>query len=233
MNIVDKKVENSSCIVSRNIPVYKVKVSKFSGDVRDYRKFKEQFQRYVHPLFCPSYLPFVLQSHLTNEIVEELDSINNNIDQIWDQLDNIYSTQKLIDAILLDISQIQEGGKINILKLIRTIENAYSDLMSVNRQGELENEFVISFIERKLPSVIRSEWIKIATQQEECNSKLKFSRLLKLLQSWRVRLKLDAALTGKVLLDNLQDYNKCRIHRNEDHPIWVCREFRRKGHWKD
>ena len=164
LNDVDEKeVENSSCIVSRNIPVYKVKVSKFSGDVWDYHKFKEQFQRYVHPLFCPSYLPFVLQSHLTNEIIEELDFINNNIHQIWYRLDNIYSTQKLIDAILLDISQIQEGGKINILKMTRTIENAYRELMSVNWQGELENEeFVIWFIERKLPSVIRSEWIKIA-----------------------------------------------------------------------
>ena len=96
-SVDQKKVENSSCIISRNILVYKVKVSKFSGDVRDYRKFKEQFQRYVHPLFCPSYLPFVLQSHLTNEIIAELDFINNSIDQIWDQLDNIYSTQKFID----------------------------------------------------------------------------------------------------------------------------------------
>ena len=63
-NDVDqKRVENSSGILSRNIPVYKVKVSKFVSK-------------------------FVLQSHLTNEIIEELDFINNNIHQIWDQLDN-------------------------------------------------------------------------------------------------------------------------------------------------
>ena len=227
-----------------SIQLERIKLDPFKGDIRKYPKFKEQFEKYVKPLCRPSQLPFVLKSYLDDEVKEEVDNSDDDIATLWKRLDTKYGNSgRLVDTILADISKIPRGDGKNTLLMIKTVEKAYRDLSRMDRCGEMENGTILSLIEKKLPDEIRCEWIKIvASQEEDDDPSQKFKLLLELLQNWKVRLEYDQALIRKVTekksvsnhatahTDRSKKIQKerCWIHSNENHPIWVCNVFKKK-----
>ena len=229
-----------------NVQLERIKLEQFNGDIRKYPKFKEQFELYVKPLCRASQLPFILRSYLTDDVKEEVDNLDDNLDTLWRRLDKKYGNcGKLVDAILADLSRIPKGDGKQTLQLIKTVERAYRDLARMGRSSEMQNGTIIAMIERKLPEEIRFEWIKIVADLEgEEESEEKFKLLFDLLENWKVRLEYDQALIRKVPekksvthhasaktsqeREPRQEKERCWIHTQENHPIWVCNTFKGK-----
>ena len=60
------------------IRLEKLKFYSFNGNLRKYRRFKEQFLQHVKLLYKPDEEAFVLRSYLTDEIKEEVDGLGGH-----------------------------------------------------------------------------------------------------------------------------------------------------------
>ena len=132
-----------------SVQLERIKLDKFDGDIRKYPKFREQFELYVKPLCTPSQLPFVLRSHLSEEVREEVDNIDDNLDMLWTRLDKKYGNcGKQVYAILDDISRAPKGDGKSTLAMISIVEKAYRDLSRMGRASKMHNGTILSLIEK-------------------------------------------------------------------------------------
>ena len=229
--------------MSSSVQLERIKLEKFNGDIRKYPKFKEQFELYVKPLCTSEQLPFVLKSHLIEEVREEVDNVDDDLGTLWSRLDKRYGNYgKLVDAILSDISKAPKGDGRSTITMINTVERAYRDLSRMGRASEMRNGTIISMIERKLPDEIRFEWVKIVAEKTESDADEKFPLLLELLRSWKamieydqdtIRKPADRKSVSNFATGTPQKHqsggNTCWIHTSEKHPIWVCQSFKTKS----
>ena len=222
-----------------SVQLERIKLDKFDGDIRKYPKFREQFEHYVKPLCTSSQLPFVLRSHLSDTVREEVDNTDDNLDTLWTRLDKKYGNRgKQLDAILADISKAPKGDGKSTLQMIMIVEKANRDLSRMGRESEMHNGTVLAMIEKKLPDEIRFEWIQAIAEKEDADSDIKVPMMLKMLEKWRVMIEYDHAAIRKVpekkaLLhhatkptDRRKEKENCWIHAAEKHPIWVCQAFK-------
>jgi hypothetical protein len=179
---------------SSTLQLERIKLEKFNGDIRKYPKFKEQFELYIKPICTASQLPFILKSHLSEEVQEEVDNIDDNLDTLWARLNKKYGNRsKLVDTILADIAKAPRGDSRNTLAMIKVVEKAYRDLTRMGRRSEMENGTILSMIEKKLPEEIRFEWIKCIADEEDDKSESRFQLMLELLQKWAIRIEYESS----------------------------------------
>ena len=145
----DAHNEDTSFAPSCPIKLERIKIETFDGNMREYTKFKEQFQKHIAP-YCPSsQVAFILKSHLSKDVKREVDELEESIDVIWERLDQKYGCKSKQVAMIIDeIEQIPRNNEKSALRLINTIEWAHRDLKRMGRAGEMENEAIISMIEK-------------------------------------------------------------------------------------
>ena len=86
--------------------------------MRRYPRFKEDFNNHIKPLCDVKQLPFVIKSHLCQELRDDMDSLGDDmhslgddINDIWARLDRKCGDQsRLIDVILSDVKNIDYCG---------------------------------------------------------------------------------------------------------------------------
>ena len=229
--------------MSNPIQLERIKLDKFNGDIRKYPKFKEQFELYVKPLCTEAQLPFVLKSHLDEQVKEEVDNVDDNMETLWERLDKKYGNcGKLVDVILADIARAPKGDGRSTLTMINTVEKAYRDLSRMGKESEMKNGTIISMIEKKLPEEIRYEWLQRIAENTEGDTNEKFSLLLELLRKFKTMIEYDQAAIRKpadrrsvtnfasgTSQGRKNEKNTCWIHTSEKHPIWVCQSFKEKS----
>ena len=76
------------------IQLERIKIDKFQGNIRKYPKFKVEFEKYVKPLCQEAQLPFILKAHLSEEVKEEVDDLDDDIATLWKRLDHKYGNQR-------------------------------------------------------------------------------------------------------------------------------------------
>ena len=65
------------------IQLDRMKFKQFDGDIRRYPRFKEDFNTHIKPLCDVKQLPFVLISYLCQELSDDVDSLGDDINEIW------------------------------------------------------------------------------------------------------------------------------------------------------
>ena len=76
--------------------------------------------------------------------------------------------------------------------MINTIERAYSELVSMRRESEINNSTLVALLEEKLPRDIRREWVALVTGDKRMEiGRNKFPHLLKLLRSFSERIEYE------------------------------------------
>ena len=241
------------------IKIERMKFPSFSGDIRKYPQFREEFIKHIQPQCQWEQLTFVLKSYLVDEIREEVNNVGEDYEKVWERLDKTYgNTGKLVDAILYEVKKLPYGSNCPsiTLQMIKIVEKAYMDLRRLGEEGEMCNSTIISIIEQRMPSNMTNEWVKLIASKS-LNSRQKFNALMELLQDWRSRLEYmsDNIRTvpnqqGKVnhmdrqQISNRQQSNesypsvqpnkhRCWLHKLSgeagEHPIWRCREFLNKS----
>ena len=245
-NDVKQNITSNNQIHAQPVSRLKIKpldVQHFSGDIRKFTQFKDEFNSLIKPLCATNQLALALRNHLSEEVKAAVDSVGNDYGKMWKRLELKYgNTRKLVDAILRDVKLMQMEGDeiIDALEMIDVIEKAHMDLESIGEEHELYNSTIISLIEERMPTDMMSEWVKLVAGQQNLRSQGKFQALLELLKNWRYRLEyLNDSMrsTSAITLhiqgatgNNNQQKSTCWIHKEAgDHPIWRCRAFRAKS----
>ena len=150
----------------------------FSGDIRKYPLFKEEFKTHVLPLCEPEQEVVVLKSYLSEETREEVVNAGSNPSDVWARLDNKYGRpDKIVDAVLSDLKSLSRNGSgsSDQLKMIAIVEKAYRDLERINEEGEMQNSTIISIIEEAMSEQMQFEWVKLIASEHH-NSRAKSAK---------------------------------------------------------
>ena len=62
----------------------------FTGEIRDYPRFKTDFERQVMPTISIENAPYILRSCLSKEAANTVKSIDDDLDAMWKRLDEKY-----------------------------------------------------------------------------------------------------------------------------------------------
>ena len=86
----------------------KLKFENFDGDIRKYSLFKHEFTKFIRPQYEASEEAFVLKSYLEPSVREEVNSLGDDAEAIWNRLDTKYGdVGKLVDNIMTDIKNLK------------------------------------------------------------------------------------------------------------------------------
>ena len=252
MKLKDKAEKGGGCDdQGSSFRLEKLRFQMFDGNVRKYTRFKSEFDKYVKPICKPDQVAFILKSYLSEEIKEEVDTLGDDLKDIWDRLDKKYGDQgKLIDATMSEVNEMpffEDDDEQGILLMINTIEEPHRDLLLLGIDSEISNSTIVSMTEQKMPKEMKREWIKIVIGEKRMEiAKDKFPSLVKLVIHFRERLEYEMSnIRGDIPHKGKVNFNegrlqgnkptesnkqRCWIHlTNGDHPIWRCRVFASKS----
>ena len=161
----------------------KVRLPLFSGSIKEYPQFKADFKKHVMPTISETNAPYVLRSCLSNEPLERVKNVDDDLKEMWACLDEKYGDPaKVTDVIISEIQNfksIKDGDNHKFLEFISIIENAYRDLCRLGIEHKITTTSLVGIIEKKLPENIKDELAKLISV--EADKKNKFSILLKFL----------------------------------------------------
>ena len=148
---------------SMDLKMERMKMPTFSGNIRDYPRFKSEFQKHVAPLTTSEdAAAYLLKSCLEKEALEVVKNVNDDLKQMWERLDDRYGrSSKLVDAIMNEIKQLKvvpDRSSAKLIDLVNTIEICYIDLVCINMQAEICNSTIVSLIEERLPDTVKTMW---------------------------------------------------------------------------
>ena len=143
-----------------------MKFPTFSGDIKDYQRFKEMFNHCTNGM-----LEIEIFHQLTESMVRttEKDKIKGciNVARAWQVLDECYGDKdKLVDGLLKDLENLktyERKGRPNISSMtefVQTLQNFETHTESVGLDGELNSKIMLNQIKQKLPEDHRIAYYK-------------------------------------------------------------------------
>ncbi|PIK49506.1 hypothetical protein BSL78_13611 [Apostichopus japonicus] len=144
----------------------RMKFPKFSGDIRDYKRFKELFNHCAVDLTEIECF-FQLTESMTNP--KEYNKIKGciNVERAWQVLDECYGDEdKVVDRLLKDLENLkpyENKGNINLpamSRFVQTLQIFETQAETVGLSGELNSKIMLSQIKQKLPEDHRIAYYK-------------------------------------------------------------------------
>jgi hypothetical protein len=138
-----------------NLRLSKMKAPKFSGNIRDFARFRKDFEKIVEATYSGFQLVYVMKEECLSgdalDLVRNLDSL----DDIWDRLTEKYGgTLQIVDSVIKDVRNIkiprnsQEQG---LISMIDTLEKGVQDLSAIGKRSDIANAYTVKIVEDKLP----------------------------------------------------------------------------------
>ncbi|KAJ8049254.1 hypothetical protein HOLleu_01926 [Holothuria leucospilota] len=153
-----------------SLQLKKMEMPKFSGDVKLYSRFKEDFNKFVKPATHTDQLAFTLRQCLSGEPLRVVVPAEDDVNKIWQRLDERYGTRsKLVDVVIGDLVKhrvVKEGDDRKLVEFIDLVEASYRNLERAGLQGEMANSRVIGEIEKKLPEELFKRWARHMNDKE-------------------------------------------------------------------
>ena len=166
--------------------IKKISSPDFNGDMRLYPFFKSDYKRLIEPKYGED--SFVLRLCLSESVIKQFNWVDD-YKLNWERLDSKFgSSPKVIDYVIDSIKNLKpvaEENNVKLIEMINTIERGWFDLKRLNKESEIENEIVISHIERLLPGGLLREWAIKRRKLTNVNEILK-----KIMVFYRVRKKI-------------------------------------------
>jgi len=164
-----------------------MKMPKFDGEIRDYPRFKSDFQKHLIPnINSDESAAYILKSCLSKEPLEAVKNVDDDISAMWDRLDNKYGRSSILIAEIMKeikkLSPVKDGDNRAFIRLVDTVEGCYMDLVRIHKEAEICNSTIVSLIEEKLPGMICNMWcLDVSDQNSEISDANLFPSLLKFL----------------------------------------------------
>ena len=178
-----------------------MKLPKFSGNCREYARFKKDFKDIVETS-CPNLTRriFTLKDQCLVGEPKKLVTNMTTIPEIWERLDLKYGDS--IDIVNMVIEDLQEFkisrqdmdvGSINLVDLV---ERGLLDLNAIDATDDIANSYTVKLLESKLPKRIRGKWFEKDSEQGKVSDnsgevvnkkggKERFERLLEFMKQER------------------------------------------------
>ena len=230
----------------------KMQPPKFSGNIRDYARFKANYEAIVKPSYEDElHQMYILKEKcLTNEAHELVKNIDN-LDDIWDRLAARYGDNiQIVDAVNKDIQNCTINGQNvhkGLIDFVNVLEKGVQDLESIKMEKEISHAYTVRLIEKKLPQRVYLKWLD---EKHEEDGALRFVQLYKFLKEERKRVEKVlmqrdpvvekerkkgggiATATGGYNAgtpppppNHLSSQKNCLIHANGQHHTRKCRKF--------
>lgn len=133
---------------------------KFSGELRDYPGFKDDFIRIIDHYGKD---PFALKQCLGGDALKCIAGCENNYDEMFKRLDDHYGdSKKIVDSVISELKTmkpVHEGDNKGFIKIVGKVEECWCDLKRVNLQSEMNTAYVVSIVEKNLPPLQKREWV--------------------------------------------------------------------------
>ncbi|XP_043208351.1 uncharacterized protein LOC122373955 isoform X4 [Amphibalanus amphitrite] len=133
----------------------------FSGNIRQYASFKQDFNRLMTKQYGQD--PYALRQCLSGEALDTIKGIEDNYSEMFKRLDAKYGEpRKLIDAIVFDIQKLKpvpEGDSRKFINMVDVIERNWLELQRLGMQQEMNNTTMVTMIEKLLPRTQQREWV--------------------------------------------------------------------------
>ena len=194
-----KKLESTSkSKESCNLRLEKLKMPTFDGDIRQYPRFKKDFEQQVLPGLPKESAPYALRSCLGREPLSIVRSVEDDIEEMLKRLDEKYGDPaKIADVVIESIKEvkvIKEGEHKRFINFVNIVEDAYQDLRRLGLEKEITTTSSVSIIEKKLPNDVRKEWAKLVSfDTSEVDKRDKFPSLLKFLLNCKRAIEYDSS----------------------------------------
>ena len=189
---------------SCGIRMEKVKLPTFDGNLRNYARFKSDFQKQVQPNLSKDAAPYTLRSCLAKEPLNVVKSVDDDLEKMWERLDEKYADPAKITDVIINTIQnfktIKENDNKKFIEFVNVIEDSYRDLVNLGLEKEITTTSSVSVIEKKLPPDIKREWAKLITSSSSAEKTNKFPSLLKFLINQKKAMEYDGALCVPTLL---------------------------------
>ena len=165
----------------------------FDGDIREYAKFKHQYNKIVKPAMkSRDEQIYILKNEcLKKEAEEHVRNVDEDLEEIWKRLEDRFGRPELAArAFLTDlrqIKQVSEGDSTKFIKLADTVERCFRGLERINMDHEISNSTVVGVIEDKLPPSLKTLWsVEVCSNDSKIfNSTGRFQQLLEFLLKHR------------------------------------------------
>ena len=142
--------------------VDKPNLPKFSGDVREFAVFREDFKYIIECRYSKRDSMALLRTCLEGKPLELIKGIGGDYDAAWEYLDSVYGDPRFVaDVVTEDISkfkQLQDGEDLRFCDLVHLIKRSFNTLKEVGRPNDMNNNHMLALIERKLCLDDRKLW---------------------------------------------------------------------------
>ena len=186
---------------STGIRVRPLDAPSFSGNIREYSSFRQDFNRLMVTDYGED--PYALRSCLSGSALDTVRGAEDDFQEMFRRLDNAYGDpRKIVDAVINDVKSLKpiaDGESKRFIAMVDTVERSWLDLQRMGLAGEMDTVSMVSMIERLLPTTQKREWV-LRIETKHVDSKNMFNELLQfLLQEKRVIAYMDHDLrvTGK------------------------------------
>lgn len=200
--LMEKKEDKKRSGISHE----KLKMPTFDGNIRDYPRFKADFERQILPKYKKDShgAAYALKSCLSKEPLNIVRNVDDDHTEMWKRLDEKYgSKSRFTDAIMTEIKGLEpvySGNNKGFINLVTIVESGFRDLERLNLAEEMANSTAVSMIEEKLPPDIRKFWaLEISKVDTLDKGKDKFAALLEFLLNHKRAMEYD--------LDNIRAQN--------------------------
>ena len=169
-----------------------VELPRFTGSIRDYPRFRKDFESQILPHASPESAAFTLRQCLGKEVQEKVSLVEDDVDKMLQKLDEEYGDPSILtDLVVNEIkSYAVNGKKERLVKFIDIVEKGHHDLCKLGLEGEISNTTVVGIIEAKLPDETRQKWVeRVCSKDSKVDMRNKFPSLLEYLQEVRRSLK--------------------------------------------
>ena len=142
----------------------KPKMSRFSGDVRDYVIFRADFKHAVDSRYSKRDAISLLRTTLSGRPLELVRGIGSEYDAAWEHLDSLYGDPWFFaDTVTHDISKfkpLREDENGRFCDFVQLVRKSYNTLKEVNRPFDMDNNHMIAIIEQKMHMSDRIVWAR-------------------------------------------------------------------------
>ena len=197
---------------------------------------------------------YVLRTCLDGEPAKLVKSVDDDIDEMWQRLDEKYGDPaKVADVIIDEIKlfrMLREGEDKRFIEFVTLIEDGYRDLKRLDLETEITTTSSVSVIEKALPPDIKRKWSELVSSRDSSVDKgNKFPSLLDFLQNQKSAIEYESAtlratssnqyhkgaahctanISEEKQENNREPRPKCLIHDNGKHWTANCRLYQAKA----
>ena len=235
----------------KSIKLERMQLPRFSGNIRDYPRFKSDFKRHVMPeVKDDDSAAYALKSCLDRSVADVVRNVDSDLNEMWTRLDDKFGrASKLVDVVINDIKKVrsvEDGDSKRFIELVDIVETGFCDLRRVKFEKEISNSAVVSIIEGKLPLSIQLKWAEMVNcSDSEVEELDKFPHLLQFLLGQKRAMEYVASDLRRVphvrgfsnhvdssredqgdgSQHRMSNNYRCLVHKNNIHATEDCSEY--------